>query len=105
MGLAQPLGALWDSRRQLSLPGPSRTNVFPRIYLRPWDSQSHRADTTETASTNELKFLKWIRRGWMNSFGKPKDYALIMPPVGCQWTIIVFWRNSSGRRKIRSGSN
>src|SRR5213594_3302300 len=32
VGLAQTPRALWDSRRQLPVPGSARTGVFPRIY-------------------------------------------------------------------------
>src|SRR5450830_1115436 len=91
VGFTHALSALWDSRRQLPLSGATRTGIFPRLRLKLWDSKRHPADLTHTASKNDLKFLKRFRRGLFNSFGRTKDHALVLPPVGCQCPGFAFF--------------
>src|ERR1035438_4743394 len=84
VGLTQAVDALWDSRGQLSLSGKARTGVFPRVRLKLRDSRRDPTGTTQDTGENDLKFLKRFRRGLVNSFGKAKDQALVLSPVGCQ---------------------
>jgi hypothetical protein len=67
VGLTQAFGALWDSRRQLSLFGAAGTGVFPRVYLNLWDSRPPTGDPTHAACENKLKFLKSICRSPFSS--------------------------------------
>ena len=96
VGLTQAVGALWDSRGQLSLSGKARTGVFPRVRLKLRDSRRDPTDTTQDAGANDLKFLKRLRRGLVNSFGKAKDQALLLSPVGCQCKMPAFAHSWSG---------
>src|SRR5439155_12672494 len=66
------------------LPWTAGAGVFPGIYLKVWDSQSHPRQCNCTASENELKFLKSIRQPLFSSFGKSEDQRWILPLMGCQ---------------------
>jgi len=87
VGLARALSTLWDSRRQLPVSGTARAGIFPRVYLKLWDSQPHAAKATLPVVENELKFLKSVCRGLLSSFGKPEDQPRILPLMGCQWRV------------------
>src|SRR5205807_3127419 len=60
-------------------------------------------NATCTATENELKFLKSIRRPLFSSFGKSEDQRWILPLMGCQ--CLTFVNDTNVTMKTPSGSS